>query len=168
MYNSRRAELDSSYHFLHTENSGLITHTGIIPRTRAETHDMEKFATCVHWKQDPFKTRPEYKLGGTGTGSPFINNWSMGILYIKSPLKTYLERELRGTYCSPATTGPASDILPVDRHQGYPAMVKDHQYHNGNVLLRAAQFVLAMILSVQSRGMVAVNASSDTDVPSRG
>ncbi|KAL6179729.1 hypothetical protein ACLB2K_046401 [Fragaria x ananassa] len=40
---------------------------------------------------------------------------------------------------SPATKGPAPDILTVDRHSGYLVMVKDHQYHIGKVLLQASQ-----------------------------
>ncbi|KAL6142199.1 hypothetical protein ACLB2K_060482 [Fragaria x ananassa] len=74
--------------------------------------------------QDLFNTRPEYGLGETGTRYPLINNWSMGILYIKSPLKTCLELELEET-CSPglskklrldaarsSTYGAKSDINP--------------------------------------------------------
>ncbi|KAL6181690.1 hypothetical protein ACLB2K_048339 [Fragaria x ananassa] len=44
--------------------------------------------------------RLECRLGGTGTGFVLgAFDWSMDILYIKSPLKKCLERELGGT-CS--------------------------------------------------------------------
>ncbi|KAL6202951.1 hypothetical protein ACLB2K_026655 [Fragaria x ananassa] len=39
----------------------------------------------------------------------------------------------------PAMEGPTPDILPVDRHLGYLAMVKDHRYHIRKVLLQAPQ-----------------------------
>ena len=48
------------------------------------------------------KTRSTHALStdvGGQTGCPYVNNWSMDILYIKSPLKKCLEQELGGT-CS--------------------------------------------------------------------
>ncbi|KAL6201228.1 hypothetical protein ACLB2K_024943 [Fragaria x ananassa] len=96
--------------------------------------------------QDSFNTRLEYELGGTGTGTgvgyPLINDWSMGILYIKSPLKMCLEKNLGGLVVgSQETNFPAHRPVRklVDIHPGYLAMVKDHRYHIGNVLLQAPE-----------------------------